>query len=135
MFLPMVAWPLGLFLFRQFMQGIPDALLDAAKIDGAGEVSIFKNIIVPMSSSAFATVGILYFINTWNDYMWQLVMAKDLVMSTLPVGIAKVTRTEFEIDFGLLMAGATFGALFIGCAFLFFQKYFVRGITMGAVKE
>lgn len=134
MFLPMVAWPFGLFLFRQFMQGIPNDILESARIDGANEFSTYLKIIVPMSRPAFATVGIMYFINTWNDYMWQLVITKDLVMSTLPVGIAKVSRTQFEVDFGLLMAGATFGSILITIAFLFFQKHFVRGLTMGAVK-
>jgi multiple sugar transport system permease protein len=134
MFLPMVAWPFGLFLFRQFMQGIPNALIDSARMDGAGEALTFRRIIAPMSKPAFATVGILYFINTWNDYMWQLVMAKDLLVSTLPVGVSRVSRTEFEVDYGLLMAGATFGAVLVAAAFLFFQKYFVRGLTMGAVK-
>jgi len=134
MFLPMVAWPLGLFLFRQFMQGIPDALLDAARIDGAGEFATFRHVILPMCTSALATVGILYFVNTWNDYMWQLIITKSTNMATLSVGISKVTRTESAVDYGLLMAGATFGSFFIGAAFLFFQKYFVRGITMGAVK-
>jgi len=134
MFLPMVAWPFGLFLFRQFMQSIPNDILESARIDGAHEFKTYTKIIVPMSRPAFATVGIMYFINTWNDYMWQLVITKDLVMSTLPVGIAKVSRTQFEVDFGLLMAGATFGSILIVIAFLFFQKHFVRGLTMGAVK-
>lgn len=134
MFLPMVAWPFGLFLFRQFMQGIPNDILESARIDGARELTTYVRIIVPMSRPAFATVGIMYFINTWNDYMWQLVITKDLIMSTLPVGIAKVSRTQFEVDFGLLMAGATFGSILITIAFLLFQKHFVRGLTMGAVK-
>ena len=134
MFLPMVAWPFGLFLMRQFMQSIPDDLIQAAKIDGAGEVKTFTQVIVPMSIPAFGTVGILYFINTWNDYMWQLVVVKSLAMSTLPVGIAKVSRTQFDINYGLLMAGATFGAIPMTAIFLFFQRYFVRGLTMGALK-
>jgi multiple sugar transport system permease protein len=133
-FLPMVAWPFGLFMMKQFMQGIPNDIIQSAKIDGANEWMIFARIIIPMSLPAVATVGILSFVNTWNDYMWQLVIVKDLVMSTLPVGIAKVSRTELEVDYGLLMAGATFGAVPMFLIFIFFQKYFVKGITMGAVK-
>ena len=134
MFLPMVAWPFGLFLMKQFMQGIPDDLLLSAKIDGASEIRIFLSIVIPLSIPAFGTVGILYFINTWNDYMWQLVITKNTIMSTLPVGIAKVSRNEFLVDYGLLMSGAAFGAIPMIGIFLFFQKYFISGITMGALK-
>ncbi|HOV64625.1 MAG TPA: carbohydrate ABC transporter permease, partial [Spirochaetia bacterium] len=105
-----------------------------AKIDGANEWQIFSRVIIPMSLPAIATVGIFSFVNTWNDYMWQLVIVKDLIMSTLPVGIAKVSRTEMDIDYGLLMAGATFSAMPMLLLFVFFQKYFVKGITMGAIK-
>ena len=66
--------------------------------------------------------------------MWQLIIVKDLIMSTLPVGIAKISRTEFDVNYGLLMAGATFGSIFMVAVFLFFQKHFVRGLAMGAVK-
>lgn len=134
MFLPMVAWPFGLFLFRQFMQSIPNDILESARIDGANEFSTYLKIVVPMSRPAFATVGIMYFINTWNDYMWQLVIVKDMSMSTLPVGIAKVSRTQFEIDYGLMMAGTAFGSILVAMAFFAFQKHFVKGLTMGAVK-
>ena len=134
MFLPKIAAPFAIFLMRQFMQSIPDELIQSAKIDGAGEGTIFTKIIIPLSLSALGTVAILTFLGTWNDYMWQLIIVKDLIMSTLPVGIAKVSRTEEEINYGLLMAGATFGAIPMLAMFLYFQKYFIRGITMGAIK-
>ncbi len=133
-FLPMVAWPFGLFLMKQYMQGLPDDIIQSAKIDGAGEWTVFSRIILPISVPAIATIGILTFVNTWNDYMWQLVMVKDLAMATLPVGISKVSSTEMSVDYGLLMAGASFGAMPMIAIFAFFQKYFVKGITMGAVK-
>jgi len=133
-YLPIVAWPFGLFMMKQFMQGIPNDIIHSAKIDGANEWQIFSRVIIPMSLPAIATVGIFSFVNTWNDYMWQLVIVKDLIMSTLPVGIAKVSRTEMDIDYGLLMAGATFSAMPMLLLFVFFQKYFVKGITMGAIK-
>lgn len=134
MFLPQVAWPFGLFLMRQFMQRIPDGLIESAKMDGANELRVFWSIVLPLSVPAFGTVGILYFVRTWNDYMWQLVMTKDTIMSTLPVGIATVSRTEFTLDYGLMMAGAAFGAVPMILIFLFFQKYFVKGLTVGAIK-
>ncbi len=134
MFLPQVAWPFGLFLMRQFMQSIPDELIQSAKVDGAKEWRIFLSIIVPLSIPAFGTVGILYFTRTWNDYMWQLIMAKDTLMETLPVAISKVARGEWSVDYGLMMAGAAYGAIPMITIFLFFQKYFVKGLTVGAVK-
>ena len=134
MFLPQVAWPFGLFLMRQFMQSIPNSLIESAKMDGASEFRVYRSIILPLSIPALGSVGILYFVRTWNDYMWQLVITRDRLMWTLPVGVSTVARTELQLDFGLMMAGATFGALPMIAIFLFFQKYFVRGLTVGAVK-
>ncbi|MFP4383957.1 MAG: carbohydrate ABC transporter permease [Spirochaetia bacterium] len=134
MFLPQVAWPFGLFLMRQFMQSIPDELIQSAKVDGASELRVFLSIIVPLSIPAFGTVGILYFVRTWNDYMWQLIMVRDPIMNTLPVAISKVARGEWSVDYGLMMAGAAYGAVPMIIIFLFFQKYFVKGLTLGAVK-
>ena len=134
MFLPMVANPLGLFMMRQFMQGIPDDIIQSAKIDGAGEFLIYRKIILPMSLAAFGAVGILYFVNTWNDYLWQLVMSKNTKMFTLPVGIATISKTLFETDYGLAMAGSVIGAIPMIAIFLAFQKYFISGITLGALK-
>lgn len=133
-YLPMVAWPFGLFLMRQYMQTLPDECLQSARIDGAGEWTVFWRIVMPLSKPAVATTAILTFVNTWNDYMWQLVIVKDTIMATLPVGISKFAYSEMSVDYGLLMAGAAFGALPMILLFAFFQKYFVKGITMGAVK-
>lgn len=134
MALPQIAWPFGLFLMRQFMTSIPDELIQSAKIDGANELSIFLRIIVPLSVPAFGTVGILYFVRVWNDYLWQLVITKDLAMNTLPVGVAKISQGEFAIDYGLLMSGAAVSAIPMILIFVFFQQYFVKGLTVGSVK-
>jgi len=134
MALPQIAWPFGLFLMRQFMTSIPDELIQSAKIDGANELSIFLRIIVPLSVPAFGTVGILYFVRVWNDYLWQLVITKDLAMNTLPVGVAKISQGEFAIDYGLLMSGAAVSAIPMILIFVFFQRYFVKGLTVGSVK-
>ncbi len=134
MFLPQVAWPFGLFLMRQFMTSIPDELIQAAKVDGASEFFVFLKIIVPLSIPAFGTVGIIYFVRIWNDYLWQLVIAGNVRMYTVPVGISAIARGEFSLDYGLLMAGAAIGAVPMITVFLFFQKYFVKGLTLGGVK-
>jgi multiple sugar transport system permease protein len=134
MALPQIAWPFGLFLMRQFMSSIPDELIQSAKIDGANEFSLFLRIIVPLSVPAFGTVGILYFVRVWNDYLWQLVITKDLNMNTLPVGVAKISQGEFAVDYGLLMSGAAISAIPMIIIFIFFQQYFVKGLTVGSVK-
>lgn len=134
MFLPMVAWPFGLFLMRQFMVSIPDELIQAAKVDGASEPFIFLRIIVPLSVPAFGTVGIIYFVRIWNDYLWQLTMASETRMNTLPVGIAKMVIGEVTIDYGLLMSGAALGAVPMMFIFLSLQKYFIKGLTVGSIK-
>jgi len=133
-FLPMVAWPFGLFMMKQYMQTLPNDFLQSAKIDGANEWLLFWKIVVPLSKPVIATTAILTFVNTWNDYMWQLVIVKDINMATLPVGIAKFAYSEMSVDYGLLMAGATFGAIPMIAIFILFQKYFVKGITMGSIK-
>ena len=134
MFMPMVAYPLGLFLMRQFMQSIPDDLITAARIDGAGEFTLFFKIVIPLSLPAFGAVGILYFIQTWNDYLWQLIIMDTVSKFTLPVGISLIAKQEFSIDYGLMMSGAVFGAVPMIVIFMFLQKYFIRGVTVGAIK-
>ena len=84
MIIPMIASPFGVFLMRQFMQSIPDELLDAAKMDGASEFGLFWRIVVPFTGPAVATLSIFTFFNAWNNFMWQLIMAKDYTMMTLP---------------------------------------------------
>ncbi|MCD6318215.1 carbohydrate ABC transporter permease [Candidatus Aerophobetes bacterium] len=134
MLLPGVAWPFGIFLMRQFIQTIPSEIIDAGRIDGASEIGIWWRIIIPLSKPALGALGIFSFMGVWNDYMWQLVMAKDVKMMTLPVGVSGVMRGQTLINYGLGMAGATFAFIPMLVIFLVFQSYFVKGLTMGAVK-
>lgn len=138
MIIPMIASPFGVFLMRQFMQSIPDELLDAAKIDGASEFGIFWRVVVPLSAPALAALSIFVFFNAWNNFMWQLLMAKDNAMMTLPVGVSYLARVpvgdKVLLDLGLLMAGGSFGAIPMIIFFILFQRYFVQGILVGAVK-
>lgn len=138
MIIPLIASPFGVFLMRQFMQSIPNELLDAAKIDGASEFGIFWRIVAPLSAPALAALSIFTFFNTWNNFMWQLIMAKDNVMMTLPVGVAYLSQVpvgdKVMIDLGLLMTGGTFGAIPMIIFFMLFQRYFIQGIMVGAVK-
>lgn len=131
--LPTVGWPFGVFLMKQFSEGIPDDLLDAAKIDGAGQWRTFQQIVVPMIKPGIGALAIFTFINSWNDYFMQLIMLTSSKNLTISLGIATM-QAENSTDFGLIMAGAVFAAVPIIVVFLIFQKYFTKGITMGAVK-
>ena len=131
--LPTVGWPFGTFLMKQFSETLPTELLEAAKIDGASEARIFVNVVCPIIKPAFGALAIFTFINTWNDYFLQLVMLASRRNLSISLGIATL-QAEMSTDYGLIMAGATLGALPIVLIFIAFQKYFTNGITMGAVK-
>lgn len=131
--LPTVGWPFGVFLMKQFSESIPGEMLEAARIDGAGEIKTFTNIVVPMIKPGIGALAIFTFINSWNDYFMQLIMLSSTNKLTISLGIAKL-QAENSTDFGLIMAGATLAAVPIIIVFIAFQKYFTQGITMGAVK-
>lgn len=131
--LPTVGWPFGVFLMKQFSETIPGEILEAARVDGAGEIRTFSTIVFPMIKPGVGALAIFTFVNTWNDYFLQLVMLTSRVNWTLPLGIAKL-QGEMSNDFGLIMAGAALAAIPIIVIFIVFQKYFTQGIAMGAVK-
>jgi len=131
--LPTVGWPFGVFLMKQFAENIPGELLEAAKIDGAGEARTFTQIVFPMIKPGIGALAIFTFISAWNDYFLQLIMLNDTNVLTISLGIAKL-QSELSTDYGLIMAGAALGSIPIIIIFLMFQKFFTRGITMGAVK-
>lgn len=131
--LPTVGWPFGVFLMKQFSESIPSELLEAAKIDGAGEARTFTQIVLPMIKPGIGALAIFTFITAWNDYFLQLIMLNDTRVLTISLGIAKL-QSELSTDYGLIMAGAALGSVPIIIIFLMFQKFFTRGITMGAVK-
>lgn len=131
--LPTVGWPFGIFLLKQFAEGIPTEMLEAVRIDGAGEIQTFVTIVLPMIKPGIGALAIFTFISTWNDYFLQLIMLNSSKVLTISLGIAKL-QAENGNDFGLIMAGAALGAVPIVAIFLMFQKYFTQGITMGAVK-
>lgn len=130
---PTVGWPFGVFLMKQFSEGVPGEMLEAARIDGAGELKTFVDIVVPMIKPGLGALAIFTFINSWNDYFMQLIMLSSTNNLTISLGIAKL-QAENSTDFGLIMAGATLAAVPILIVFLMFQKYFTQGIAMGAVK-
>ena len=130
---PTVGWPFGVFLMKQFSEGIPGEILEAARIDGSGEIKTFTTIVTPMIKPGIGALAIFTFINAWNDYFMQLIMLMNTNQLTISLGIAKL-QGENATDFGLIMAGAALAAVPIIVVFIIFQKYFTKGIAMGAVK-
>lgn len=130
---PTVGWPFGVFLMKQFSEGVPGEMLEAARIDGAGEAKTFIEIVLPMIKPGIGALAIFTFITSWNDYFMQLIMLNSTGKLTISLGIAKL-QAENSTDFGLIMAGASLAAIPIITVFIIFQKYFTQGIAMGAVK-
>ena len=130
---PIVGWPFGVFLLKQFAEGIPTEMVEACRIDGASEWRTFTDVMFPMVKPGVGACAIFTFINSWNDYFMQLIMLMSTKELTISVGIATM-QGENSTDFGLLMAGSALASVPIIIVFLIFQKYFTKGITMGAVK-
>ncbi|MFS0862027.1 carbohydrate ABC transporter permease [Fredinandcohnia sp. 179-A 10B2 NHS] len=131
--LPAIGWPFGIFLMKQFSQTIPNELLEAAKMDGAGHIRTFVSIVLPMLKPALGALAIFTFMTSWNDYFSQLVITRSTDMMTLPLGVATM-QGEYRTDYGVLMAGAALASIPMITIFIMFQKYFTQGITLGAVK-
>ncbi|TRY17683.1 carbohydrate ABC transporter permease [Tessaracoccus rhinocerotis] len=134
LFLPFLAGPFGVFLMRQFFLGMPRDLLEAGRLDGASELGIFFRLFLPLAGPALATLGILTFLSSWNNFLWPLVVASTEDTYTLPVALALVSTGQNQTDYGLLLAGACVVVLPILLVFLFFQRYFIEGIATTGIK-
>jgi multiple sugar transport system permease protein len=132
--LPFLAGGLGVFLMRQFILGIPDELLDAARVDGAGEYTIFFRIILPLCGPALATLGVLVFLAQWNSFLWPLVIASTEDMYTLPVALALFANGQQESNLALQLAGATVVVLPVIVLFFALQRYVIQGIATTGIK-
>ena len=122
-----------IFFFRQYLSGLPKDLLDAARIDGATEYGIACKIILPLAKPAFASMGILCAMGSWNAILWPLLVLKGAEKFTLPIGL-NTLLTPYGNNYDVLIAGSMFGILPIFVIFLIFQKYIIDGMTAGAVK-
>jgi len=134
MILPFLAGAFGVFLMRQFISGIPDELLDAARVDGAGEHYIFWRIIMPLCGPALATLTILTFLGSWNSFLWPLVVATGEDMFTLPVAVAFLATGQTETNVALLMAGSVVVILPVIVVFILLQRHFTQGIATTGLK-
>ena len=134
LFLPFLVAPFGVFLMRQFISGLPRDLVEAARIDGAGELRIFAQVILPLLTPALATLGILTFLGSWNNFLWPLVVAQSNDTYTLPVALALYSTGQNQTEYGLLMAGATVVVAPVLIVFLIFQRRFIQGIATTGIK-
>ena len=132
--LPFLTSPLGVFLMRQFIRSIPDSLIEAARIDGAGEMRIFARIVLPLCGPPLATLGILTFLASWNNFLWPLVVAQNQDRYTLPVALSLYSTGEQATDYGLLLAGSVLVITPIVVAFVALQRWFVQGIATAGLK-
>ena len=132
--LPYLAGAFGAFLMRQFIVGIPNDLLDAARIDGAGEYRIFFRIVLPLCGPALATLAVLTFLGNWNSFLWPLVVASSEEQYTLPVALALFSRGQQESNVALQMAGATVVVIPVVVLFFAMQRFIIRGIATTGIK-
>jgi multiple sugar transport system permease protein len=131
--LPSMVSIFGIFLVRQYALSIPDELIEAARIDGAGELTIFRRLVLPICRPILVTLAVFTFLATWNDFLWPLIVLTDQSMYTLPVALANL-QGEHQQDIELMMAGAVLTMLPVLLLFLALQRYYLEGIMMGSTK-
>lgn len=132
--LPGVVDAYGIFLLKQYMETIPNELLDAAEVDGAGAFRRFWQIILPLSRPAIGTLAVFRFLFVWNDYLWPLVVVRKEIMYTLTIGIANMEMRQGMIVWGSQMAASVLATLPVIIVVLIMQREFLRGLTAGAFK-
>ncbi|MFC4728120.1 carbohydrate ABC transporter permease [Coralloluteibacterium thermophilus] len=130
---PALATVFGIFLVRQYARSIPDELLEAARIDGAGEFRIFRQIVLPVLRPIVVTLAIFTFMAAWNDFMWPLIVLTDQENYTLPVALAALSREHVQ-DSEMMMAGAVVTVLPVLALFLLLQRHYIQGLLLGSVK-
>jgi len=130
---PGLAGIFGIFLVRQYARSLPDELLEAARIDGASELRIFFQVVLPALRPILVTLAVFAFLGAWNDFMWPLIVLGDQGMQTLPVALATLSREHVQ-DNELMMAGAVVTIVPVLVLFLMLQRYYLQGLLVGSVK-
>lgn len=131
---PWLVSPLGVFLMKQYIDGLPSDLEDAARVDGAGELTIFFRVVLPLCKPAVAVLAVQIFLTTWNSFLFPKILTNSTEMYTLPVGLALMQDPRAS-DWPVTMAGSTIAALPVIIFFLIFQRRITEGITAGAIKQ
>ncbi len=133
--IPGILNPFGVFMMRQFCLSLPDELLDAARIDGASEFGIFRRIVFPMLRPASASLAIIIFLWSWNNFLWPLVVVQSPEYTTLPVGLTMFAQAfQRQPMWAAAMAVSTLATLPVALLFVFFQRYFVEGMLLSGLK-
>jgi multiple sugar transport system permease protein len=132
--LPFAVDAFSIFLVRQYVLGIPVELEEAARVDGASDLSIFATIVVPLLRPVLAVVAIQSFLASWNSFLYPLILVDSDRLRTLPVGLALLSQTEHSVDWGFLMAGSTLASLPVLAVFIAFQRQILAGLLAGAEK-
>jgi multiple sugar transport system permease protein len=130
---PGLAGVFGVFFLRQFFQGIPKELEEAAIVDGASTWTTFFRVSLPLAKGGLATLGVITFMTSWNDFLWPLLVLNSRTMQTLPVGLATL-QGQFTFDYGKLMAGAAVTAIPVLIIYIFLQRYIVQSVAMTGLK-
>jgi multiple sugar transport system permease protein len=130
---PALASVFGIYLVRQYARSIPDELLEAARLDGAGEWTIFLRIVLPLLKPIVVTLAIFTFLASWNDFMWPLIVLSDQAWQTAPVALAGLSREHVQ-DNELMMAGSVVTILPVLVLFLILQRHYIQGLLLGSVK-
>ncbi len=131
--LPFVAQALPIFFFRQYMSGLPHDFVDAGRVDGCSEYGIFARIMLPLAVPSFAAMGILVGMNSWNGFLWPLIVLRSQSKLTLPLGLASLL-SPYGNNYSVLIAGSVMAIIPILILFISFQRYFIEGMTAGGVK-
>jgi len=131
--LPQMAAPIAVFIFKQFFDGIPNDLEDAARVDGASRLRVYWQIWMPLSRPAIAAVAIFIFVLSWNNFLWPFIVVTNTDMMTIPVGIATV-QSSYGVRYADIMASAVLAGLPLVIVFLFFQRQIVQGIANTGLK-
>jgi lactose/L-arabinose transport system permease protein len=131
---PWLANPIGIFLMRQSMKSVPDALLDSARMDGASEFQVFYRVALPTVRSSVVALGIILFLGNWNAFLWPLIVLQEEKMFTLPLALNQLVSSN-RIEYDELMVATIVSVIPIIIMLLVMQRYFVKGIVQGAVKE
>lgn len=134
MIIPNLATGFGTFMLYSYFKVIPESIRESAKIDGASEWTVFSKLMLPIVKPGIGALFILNFVTAWNDYLWQLLMARSKEMKTLTIGVASLQQ-DINPNIGLKVAGAAIAALPMIIIFFMFQRFFVKGATNGAIKE
>jgi multiple sugar transport system permease protein len=131
---PGLASAFGIFFLRQAMLTIPDDYLDAARLDGASEYSIYARVVLPLAKPAMATLAVFTFLGSWNDFLGPLIVVKSDEMRTLPLAISALSAGHYVMSWPLLMAGASFVVIPVLIVYLLAQRHIVEGIALGGLK-